>query len=74
MEEMTINVKLFPADSEEVEIKQVALGIAPVIVIEGVLGDDGEPELDVSASGLTQEELSGVLELVQYTLENGEEV
>ena len=56
----------------DVTIRQVGLGLQPIVLIEAEEEDD-DVIFKVDATGLEQEELASILEAITNALRNGEE-
>jgi len=73
VEELVVSLVIFPPDSEDIELRQIGLGINPLILIEPT-EEDGDYGFKITSSLLEQEDIAGVLEILANAMRNGEEV
>lgn len=65
---VTVHLTDFPEDMDSVEVRTLAAGVTPFILIEPGDGDEGEYEFNVTNSVSTIESTVAVLELVTKSL------
>lgn len=71
-EQLKVNLILRDIENGEITLREVALGYQPIVIIEPV--EDGDDvSFSIDSTGLDQEELAEVLDLLVGVLRNGEE-
>lgn len=72
-DELRVNLEIYPPESDDVKLRQIAFGLQPLVLIEPVEVDD-DVEFHITASLMNQEELAQLIDLLSTCLANGEEV